>query len=52
MGACDLVTIVEAADDETASAGLLRLASQGNLRSTTMRAFTPDEMRGLIEKSR
>lgn len=52
VGACDLVTIVEAADDETASAGLLRLASQGNLRSTTMRAFTPDEMRGLIEKSR
>jgi uncharacterized protein with GYD domain len=30
------VTIVEAADDETATAGLIRLASQGNLRTTSM----------------
>ena len=52
VGAHDLVTIVEAADDETASAGLLRLGSQGNLRTTTMRAFTADEMRSVIEKSR
>ncbi|MDQ3865694.1 MAG: GYD domain-containing protein [Actinomycetota bacterium] len=51
-GACDIVTIAEAADDETASAGLLRLASQGNLRTTTMRAFTADEMRSVVEKSR
>jgi uncharacterized protein with GYD domain len=50
-GPCDLVTIVEAVDDETASAGLVRLASQGNLRTTTMRAFTADEMRSVIEKS-
>ena len=51
-GAYDLVTVVEAADDETASAGLIRLGTQGNLRTTTMRAFTADEMRSVIEKSR
>jgi GYD domain len=33
VGPYDLVTIIEAADDETASSGLLRLASQGNLRT-------------------
>ncbi len=52
MGAHDIVTVVEAADDETATAGLLRLASQGNLRTTTMRAFNAEEARGVIEKSR
>jgi uncharacterized protein with GYD domain len=52
VGPYDLVTIVEAADDETASAGLLRLASQGNLRTTTMRAFSAEEARGVLEKSR
>ncbi len=51
-GACDIVTIVEAADDETATAGLLRLASQGNLRTTTMRTFSAEEARRVIEKSR
>jgi uncharacterized protein with GYD domain len=52
IGPYDLVTIVEAADDETASAALLRLASQGNLRTTTMRGFSADELRAVIEKSR
>ncbi len=52
IGPYDLVTIVEAADDETATAGLIRLASQGNLRTTSMRAFSADEARGVVEKSR
>ena len=52
VGPYDIVTVVEAADDETATAGLLRLASQGNLRTTTMRAFSAEEARGVIEKSR
>jgi uncharacterized protein with GYD domain len=51
-GGCDIVLVCEAADDETASAGLLALASQGNLRTTTMRAFSPDEMRSIVERSR
>jgi len=46
------VTVFEAADEETLSAGLLRLAAQGNLRTTTMRALTADEMRSVVERSR
>ena len=42
MGPYDIVTVVEAADDETASKGLMRLTSQGNLRTCTMRAFSAD----------
>jgi uncharacterized protein with GYD domain len=52
VGPCDIVTIAEAADDETATAGMLRLASGGNVRTTTMRAFTAEEARSVIEKSR
>jgi uncharacterized protein with GYD domain len=51
VGAYDLVCIVEAPDDETASAALLALSAQGNLRSTTLRAFTGEEFRGVIEKA-
>lgn len=51
VGPYDIVTIAEAADDETATAALLRLASQGNLRTITMRAFTAQETRKLIKKS-
>src|ERR671938_99048 len=39
VGSYDIVVIAEAADDETASAAMLRLASQGNLRTSTLRAF-------------
>lgn len=52
VGPYDLVTIIEAADDETATSGLLRLASQGNLRTTTMRAFGAEEARRVVEKSK
>ena len=47
MGPYDLVTIGEAADDETVSAALLTLAGQGNLRTQTLRAFSAEEMRGV-----
>jgi uncharacterized protein with GYD domain len=51
LGGHDLVAIVEAPDGETLAAALLRLSSQGNLRTTTMRAFSADEMRGVISKA-
>ena len=51
IGPYDIVTIVEAADDETASAGLLRLASAGNLRTCSMRGFNADETRAVIAKA-
>jgi len=43
--------VVEAPDDETATAALLALGSQGNVRTKTMRAFSGEEMRAVIEKA-
>ena len=51
LGGHDIVGIADAPDDETLAAALLMLASQGNLRTTTLRAFSADEMRGVIAKS-
>jgi uncharacterized protein with GYD domain len=51
IGEHDIVTVVEAPDDESATAALLRLGSAGNVRTKTMRAFSRDEMRGVIEKA-
>ena len=50
VGPYDLVTVASFPDDETGTAVALQLASTGNLRSTTMRAFTKGEMKGIIEK--
>jgi uncharacterized protein with GYD domain len=51
LGNHDLVTIVEAPDGETLAAALLKLGSQGNLRTTTLRALSAEEMRGVIAKA-
>jgi uncharacterized protein with GYD domain len=50
MGPYDIVAISEAPDDEAASAFALALGSQGNLRSMTLRAFSADEVKGIIAK--
>jgi uncharacterized protein with GYD domain len=50
LGGHDIVSIVDAPDDETLAAALLRLASQGSVRTTTLRAFSAEEMRGVIAK--
>jgi uncharacterized protein with GYD domain len=52
VGAYDLIATLEAPDDETLAAALLALAAQGNLRTTTLRAFTADEMKGVIAKAK
>lgn len=51
LGPYDLLAVIEAPDDETAMAALLSVAGQGNIRTTTLRAFNADEMRGVIEKA-
>lgn len=51
LGSHDMVSIVEAPDDETLSAALLQSASLGNFRTTTMRAFSADEMRAVIDRA-
>jgi uncharacterized protein with GYD domain len=50
LGAHDIVATVEAPDDETLAAALLAVAGQGNIRTTTLRAFSREEMRGIIAK--
>jgi uncharacterized protein with GYD domain len=45
------VSIVEAPDDQSLAAALLAVAGQGNVRTTTLRAFSADEMRGVISKA-
>jgi uncharacterized protein with GYD domain len=52
LGSHDIVSVVEAPDGETLAAALLKLSSAGNLRTTTLRAFNAEEMRGIIEKAR
>jgi uncharacterized protein with GYD domain len=49
MGRYDIVAFIEAPDDETLSAALLRLAGTGNLRTETMRAFTAEEMGRIVQ---
>ena len=50
LGSHDIVSIVDAPDDESLAAGLLAVAGAGNIRTTTLRAFSPDEMRSVIGK--
>ena len=44
LGEHDGVLVLEAPDDETATALLLHLAAAGNVHTTTVRAFTATEM--------
>ena len=50
LGPYDIVAIVEAPDDETATAIALASSSQGNVRTTTMRAFDREEVKGILGK--
>src|SRR5665213_840951 len=51
VGAYDLIATLESPDEETLAAALLALAAQGNLRTTTLRAFTANEMKDVIAKA-
>jgi uncharacterized protein with GYD domain len=50
VGPYDIVVIAEAPDDETITAALLAVSSQGNVRTTTCRAFSAQDMRAIIDK--
>ncbi len=49
MGDYDLVTVVETPDDETYARLTLAVAALGNIRTKTLRAFTEEEYRRIIE---
>ncbi len=50
VGPYDIVTVMEAADEESATAVLLALGAAGNVRSTTLRAYDPEEMSQIIQR--
>ena len=48
LGAQDAVVVCELPDDETMAGAMLAQAGLGNLRTTTMRAFTEAEIPGVL----
>ena len=50
LGSQDAVVVFELPDDETAASMVLAQAGLGNLRSTTMRAFTEAEIPGVLSR--
>jgi uncharacterized protein with GYD domain len=50
MGSFDLVAVVEAPDDMSATAFALAIGIAGNIRGQTLRAFNKDEMNTILGK--
>ena len=48
MGAFDAVFIADAPDDETMTAFAMSMASLGNIRTQTLRAFSSSEMTRIV----
>ncbi|TRZ66321.1 MAG: GYD domain-containing protein [Rhodocyclaceae bacterium] len=50
LGHYDLVAIIEAPDDKAATAFALAVGAAGNVRTQTLRAFSREEMDGILGK--
>ena len=50
MGEYDLIAVTEGPSDEMASAISLSIASKGNVKTTTLRAFTEEEFSEILKK--
>jgi len=51
LGQYDLAIVAEAPDDDTMTALMLKLASLGNVKSQTLRAFRSNEMEAILKKT-
>ncbi len=49
MGRYDLVCMIEAPNDETYAKGMLGLGSQGNVSTETLKTFSEDQFRKIID---
>ena len=49
LGGHDFVVLVEAPDDEAVAKFALKLGALGNVRTTTLKAFTEQEYRTIVE---
>lgn len=50
QGKYDVVAIIEAPDDTSATAFALAIGMAGNIRTQTLRAFTKEDMNGILGK--
>ncbi|MFI5446111.1 GYD domain-containing protein [Polaromonas sp. UC242_47] len=50
LGKYDVVAIIEAPDDASATAFALAIGMAGNVRTQTLRAYTATEMNGILGK--
>jgi uncharacterized protein with GYD domain len=50
LGAYDVVGVFEAPDDAAMTAFSLSIAKLGNVKTQTLRAFSPAEMKGVLSK--
>ncbi len=48
IGPYDMVAMLEAPDDDSAAEFMLALSSSGNIRTTTLKAFSEDAYRKII----
>jgi uncharacterized protein with GYD domain len=51
MGRFDLVAVSEWPSDEAGAAFVLKQASEGNVTTETLRAFTEDEFKKIVAKA-
>ena len=49
FGKYDVIVIVDAPDDNTMMATLMSVESKGNIRTTTLKAFTYEETKKIID---
>jgi uncharacterized protein with GYD domain len=51
LGRYDSIALLEAPDDEAATAFALRASAMGTVRTETLRAFTADEMSAILSRA-
>jgi uncharacterized protein with GYD domain len=51
VGPYDAVVVVDAPNDETIAAIALKVGGLGNVRTTTLRAFAPQEFAAIIDRA-
>ena len=51
MGHYDIVTVIEAPDDESVTAMMLELTAEGNIRTATLRDFDHDQMQAIVQRT-
>jgi uncharacterized protein with GYD domain len=50
LGECDIFIVMEFPDDETEAAAMVHLATLGNVRTRSTRAFTDEEAAAIIRR--